>query len=518
MAAGLALVPVCSGAPGASGPPQGWTALLGEAPEGPEFARLSWPSVVQRPYQVETSVDLMEWMEYGSARVGTGGMLQSIVPRLGPSRFFRVREGAVRTGFDGAEMSRGDDHTYTGEGYNPVRVDIGFPVRFFDTVHSSCYVNNNGNITFDHPLHSFTPENLVRSGAVMIAPFWADVDSRNEESGVTRFSAQSGQVDGRQAFGVSWRDVGYFSFHVDKTNSFQLVLINRSDRAEGDFDMEFNYNRITWETGDASGGYWGYGGMPARVGWTNGNGLFMEFKGSGQSRMLLDETGDGLPNYANGLIYQSWNSGVPGRILIQVVNGSPVTEPGLDFTVDAGPAIQLPNNAGREISLAATLNPPDITGIEYAWALESGFYHDVEFLNANSATPSVRIPLPGDYVFRVTAVKSGIFNASSSATVAVSHPGTLDVFSGGTYECSGRTPQTIQLRDAYARFNRENLTNIRWKQIEGPVAHIHDPGSISPTVTLPLPGFYKFDLTASTDHQPPFQKTSTAVVEFNEGG
>jgi hypothetical protein len=64
----------------------------------------------------------------------------------------------------------------------------------------------------------------------------------------------SGTADGRQAFGVNWIDVGYFSSRTDKLNQFQLVLIDRSDTGAGNFDIEFNYGNILWETGEASGG------------------------------------------------------------------------------------------------------------------------------------------------------------------------------------------------------------------------------------------------------------------------
>ena len=37
--------------------------------------------------------------------------------------------------------------------------------------------------------------------------------------------------------------------------------------------MEFNYDQILWETGSASGGTNGFGGYPARAGYSNGSGL-----------------------------------------------------------------------------------------------------------------------------------------------------------------------------------------------------------------------------------------------------
>ena len=104
-------------------------------------------------------------------------------------------------------------------------------------------------MTFGSSLSSWTPEALIDEAEGyeldIIAPFWADVDTRSTNSGVTTYGTNT--VDGRVAFGVSWINVGYYSSNYDKLNSFQLVLIDRSDRTNGDFDLEFNYARIQWE-------------------------------------------------------------------------------------------------------------------------------------------------------------------------------------------------------------------------------------------------------------------------------
>jgi hypothetical protein len=71
--------------------------------------------------------------------------------------------------------------------------------------------------------------------------------------------------------GVNWIGFGYFPQAVDKLNSFQLIITDRSDIGVSDFDFEFNYHQIQWETGDASGGSDGLGGSSARAGWSNGS-------------------------------------------------------------------------------------------------------------------------------------------------------------------------------------------------------------------------------------------------------
>src|SRR5207302_546597 len=65
---------------------------------------------------------------------------------------------------------------------------------------------------------------------------------------------------------------------VDKLNTFELALINRADTGNPDnFDIEFNYGQVQWDTGSFSGGSGGLctatTGTSARAGYANGTGL-----------------------------------------------------------------------------------------------------------------------------------------------------------------------------------------------------------------------------------------------------
>ena len=77
----------------------------------------------------------------------------------------------------------------------------------------------------------------------------------------------------------------------------------------------FNYNSITWETGDASGGSGGFGGVPAAVGYSNGlsgsQNVFFQFPGSLVS-------GDLVNGGVDALISRDLNSTTPGRYDFQV--------------------------------------------------------------------------------------------------------------------------------------------------------------------------------------------------------
>jgi hypothetical protein len=218
----------------------------------------------------------------------------------------------IRPGFDGSTLPRNDDGS-TG------LVALGFTANFFGTSYSQAYVNNNGNVTFDDALSTYTPFGLQGTSRVIIAPFFADVDT-SEAGNPTRYG--TGTVDGRAAFGVNWLDVDYYSGSTTHTNrnSFQLVLVERADTGAGNFDFEFNYGGIQWESGEASGSDEnGRGGSCARAGYSNGSSVSFEIAGSGVCGAFLD----GGPS----ALVSGSNVNEPGRWLFQVRNGQVVTPP-----------------------------------------------------------------------------------------------------------------------------------------------------------------------------------------------
>ena len=217
---------------------------------------------------------------------------------------------AIVPGFDGNTLPPNDDGS-TG------LVALGFTLNFFGIERSEVYVNNNGNLTFDSALATFTPFDLTSTGREIIAPFFADVDTRRAGEPVTY---GTGTFDGRPAFGANFIDVDYFSSSETHTNrnSFQVILVDRSDIGPGDFDIIFNYDQIQWETGEASGSDSdGLGGASARVGYSNGTGdpgTFFELPGSAVNGAFLD----GGPN---ALAENSLNSSVVGRYVFQSRGG-----------------------------------------------------------------------------------------------------------------------------------------------------------------------------------------------------
>ena len=214
---------------------------------------------------------------------------------------------AVRTGFNTTDFGPSDDGS-------TAATALGFTANFFGTSYTNVFMNNNGNITFDAALGTYTPFNLFTNNTRIIAPFFGDVDTRGTLSSTMHYG--SGIVDGHNAFGVTWDGVGYFSSKTDKLNKFQSILIDRSDTGSGNFDFELNYNQIQWETGDDSGGTNGLGGSSARAGYSDGTQAHsLELTGSGVSGGYLDT------NLATGLIHNSINSDVLGRYDFFVRNG-----------------------------------------------------------------------------------------------------------------------------------------------------------------------------------------------------
>ena len=217
---------------------------------------------------------------------------------------------AIVGGFESNTLPPNDDRS-------TASVGLGFGINFFGSDYTRTFVNNNGNLTFDSQLGTFTPFELEASNRVIIAPFFADVDTGRAGNPVTY---GTGSFGGRDAFGVNYLNVDYFGSSDSATNrnSFQALVVNRSDVGEGDFDIVFNYGQIEWEAGRASGGDAnGLGGNSARVGFSNGTGLpgtSFELPGSAINGAFLD---DGFAS----LVANRSNSNVDGRYVYNIRGG-----------------------------------------------------------------------------------------------------------------------------------------------------------------------------------------------------
>jgi len=205
----------------------------------------------------------------------------------------------------------GTQTLYSNDDGSSTAIPLPFPLSFFGSTYTYAFVNNNGNITFNGPLAYYTPELLTKLARPIIAPFWADIDTR----GIGRVTYGNVIVNGEPGFCVDWNNVGYFNQETNKTNTFQLLILKTGLAA---FNVTFNYSDIQWETGDVSGGSNGLGGTSALIGFSSGNGnptQSYSLPGSMVPGSFLNS------NPSTGLVDSGLNSTVKGRYVFNFANG-----------------------------------------------------------------------------------------------------------------------------------------------------------------------------------------------------
>ncbi|MFZ7145157.1 MAG: nidogen-like domain-containing protein [Bacteroidota bacterium] len=157
---------------------------------------------------------------------------------------------------------------YRNDDWSTAPFVIPFDFCFYGTTYHEIYINNNGNVSFDAPYSTFSADSFPSSTFKMIAPFWADFDSRGLLSGVTYYKLTATSLI------LQWDHVGYYGTHDDKLNTFQLILTDGFDPIlDAGKNVSFCYRDMQWTTGDASGGINGFSGTPATVGANLGDGI-----------------------------------------------------------------------------------------------------------------------------------------------------------------------------------------------------------------------------------------------------
>lgn len=208
-------------------------------------------------------------------------------------------------------------------------IDLGYTLNFFGTDYSQIWINNNGNISFGNGISAFTPNGPQGAIQPVISPFFADVDTRNANSGVV-----SVRQDIPNETIVTWDNVGYFGDHADKLDSFQLVLRGPGfDVPAGEGQVGFFYKSIQWEVGDASGGVGGF----CPPGSTVGQDCFPAAVGFGDGNANGDILASSLQNGISGVVNDShiWFDLTTGGVPVPTPS---VPEPATFGLVGAGMA------------------------------------------------------------------------------------------------------------------------------------------------------------------------------------
>ena len=235
---------------------------VAQQPDSPEYeklkkeGKLDFKKVTQhRPDQIPHVITP------GFARNASGGNHQSS---------FRAQCNCLfplDTSFHVVPFTNGTAPYYRNDDGSSPLINLPFTFNFYGTSYTSVFINNNGNITFNRGLYGFIAGGFpAGNDTVMIAPFWADVDTRAPLSGLVYYKITS------TAMIVKWDTVGYFSQQDDKLNTFQLIITNGTDPIlpPGN-NVDFCYGDMQWTTGSASGGINGFEGTAANVGANLGN-------------------------------------------------------------------------------------------------------------------------------------------------------------------------------------------------------------------------------------------------------
>ena len=259
------------------------------------------------------------------------------------------------SGFGTVAMSRNDDGSSA-----QIALGSSFPfgLKLFAGTYTTLYINNNGNLTFRSPLGTYTPQPFPVTNLPMLAAFWGDVDTRGGLADVNRNNVYySTAIPGK--FIVTWNYVGYYSGKTNKLNSFQMIITDRKDVGEGDFDLEYRYEQLEWTTGDASGGSNGLGGTPAQMGYDAGDGKnFYRHPDSGTANILN--------------LVQGSNAGEPGVWRFEVRGGKPT--PVKIPTLSDVHLIETINAADIEVDMQSFQTPPtSVTTANGATRIEWAF-------------------------------------------------------------------------------------------------------------------------------------------------
>jgi hypothetical protein len=168
-------------------------------------------------------------------------------------------------------------------------IALGFTFDLYGSPYTSVWINTNGNLTFTGPLAEFSASGFP-IGTPMVAPFWADVDTRNVACGQAWYKLEATRLM------VLWEGVGYYNANCTRLNTFQVIIGTNNDPVIGPGNnVKFNFGDMGWTTGDASNGVNGFLGIPATVGINKGDGIAFAQVG----RFNLDNNNYDGPGGAN---------------------------------------------------------------------------------------------------------------------------------------------------------------------------------------------------------------------------
>jgi hypothetical protein len=167
---------------------------------------------------------------------------------------------------------------YRNDDLSSPAISLPFTFCLYGQSFNSVYINNNGNLSFSGSVFNFTSDSFPSNNFVMAAPFWADVDTRNPNSGLVYYQLTSTHLI------VRWDQVGYFPNNASSTNDFQIIITDGTDPLlPPGINVGYCYGQMEWSSGGTG---WG---TPATVGANEGDGVsYIQFGRFGDTTNVYD--------------------------------------------------------------------------------------------------------------------------------------------------------------------------------------------------------------------------------------
>ena len=331
---------------------------------------------------------------------------------------------------------------YRNDDWSTSSISLPFNFCLYGTNYNSCFINNNGNVSFGSAYSTFTANSFPDPTYIMVAPFWGDVDTRGTQSGVVYYKLTPTYLI------VQWDQVGYFNAHDNLKNSFQLIMTDGSDPiVSNGNNVAFCYKDMQWTTGDASGGSGGFGGTAATVGVNKGDGInYIQMGLFDQSGSAYDGPGgnnDGVSWLDNQSFYfnSCTNNNNISPISTGALNcGDTITVCGFNDTLYYTTSFSAPE-IGQNCSI--TVSSPTLGSNVVVTGNTSGNTATVSFMVIANLT------LSGFHQVNVTATDNGTPNMSTTITYIVNIISTpapnvsLTTTTGQNVLCSGATTTIV---------------------------------------------------------------------------
>jgi gliding motility-associated-like protein len=363
-------------------------------------------------------------------------------------------------------------------------INIPFQFCFFGQTANGFYINNNGNLSFNNPVATFTPPPLPSAGQAVLGPYWADVDTRNN-LGQVRY-----KITPTAAF-INWVNVGYFNTQGDKRNTFSVIITNGNDPSIGiGNNVAFCYKDMQWTTGSASQGVNGFGGTPATVGANWGvNNQFIRIGTFNAPGPVYN--GPNVVSQVSWLDFKSFKFNVCNSINVPpvLINAQ---FPGYTFQPDTCNSINggvlVPNAQGNGICVGQTISgslqfsgPENNQNVTVSATGPPGLVANTVTGN----TPTINISYTptmgtnGPQTITVTATDNGNPNLSTTITltVLVTSPPYNPTISGPDFICPGGTA-TLTVNEFFNTYSWSGATTGNQQSVTGPA------GTYNVTVTL----------------------------------